>query len=69
MPNMGRTIEAFEEVELRDAVKVMVGGAPLTQEFADDMGADGYGKDAIQCVDIAKDFLGILGQIKTGDGQ
>ena len=69
MPNMGRTIEAFEEVELRDAVKVMVGGAPLTQEFADDMGADGYGKDAIQCVDLAKDFLGILRQIKTRDGQ
>ena len=51
MPNMGRTIEAIEEVEMRDLVKVMVGGAPLSQEFADDMGADGYGKDAIECVD------------------
>ena len=56
MPNMGRTIDAFEEVEMRDVVKIMVGGAPLTQEFADDMGADGYGKDAISCVDLAKSF-------------
>ncbi len=56
MPNMGKTIDAFEEVEMRDFVKIMVGGAPLTQEFADDMGADGYGKDAISCVDIAKSF-------------
>ena len=57
MPNMGRTIDAFEEVEMRDFVKIMVGGAPLSQEFADDMGADGYGKDAISCVDLAKAFM------------
>lgn len=59
MPNMGKTIEAFEEMGLRYEVKIMVGGAPLTQEFADDMGADGYGKDAISCVDLAKAFVGI----------
>ncbi len=59
MPNMGRTIEAIEEVGMRDAVKVMVGGAPLSQEFADDMGADGYGGNAIECVDIAKEFAGV----------
>ena len=64
MPNMGRTIEAIEEIEMRDQVKVMDGGAPLSQEFADDMGADGYGKDAMECVDLAKFFLG-LGQ-ETG---
>ena len=57
MPNMGRTIDAFEEVEMRDVVKIMVGGAPLSQEFADDMGADGYGKDAISCVELAKAFM------------
>ena len=57
MPNMGRTIDAFEEVEMREFVKIMVGGAPLSQEFADDMGADGYGKDAISCVDLAKAFM------------
>ena len=58
MPNMGRTIDAFEENGLRDVVRIMVGGAPLTQEFADDFGADGYGKDAMECVDLAKRFLG-----------
>jgi 5-methyltetrahydrofolate--homocysteine methyltransferase len=58
MPNMGKTIVSFEEAGLRDAVKIMVGGAPVTQEFADDMGADGYGKDAIACVDLAKRLLG-----------
>ena len=58
MPNMGRTIDAFEEVGMREAVKIMVGGAPLTQEFADDFGADGYGKDAMECVDMAKRLIG-----------
>ena len=57
MPNMGRTIEAFEEAGLRGEVRIMVGGAPLSQEFADDMGADGFGKDAIACVDLAKEFV------------
>ena len=38
-------------------LKIMVGGAPVTQEFADDMGADGYGKDALECVALAKKFL------------
>ena len=54
MPNMGRTIEAFIDADLRDDVKVMVGGAPVTPEFADDMGADAYGADAVECVEIAK---------------
>ena len=57
MPNMGKTIEAFIDADLRDDVKIMVGGAPVTQEFADDMGADGYGKDALACVELAKDLL------------
>ncbi len=59
MPNMGRTIEAFIDADLRDSVKIMVGGAPVTQEFADDMGADGYGKDALACVALAKSLLGV----------
>jgi 5-methyltetrahydrofolate--homocysteine methyltransferase len=58
MPNMGRTIEAFIDADLRDQVKIMVGGAPVTQDFADDMGADGYGKDALACVALAKRFVG-----------
>ena len=58
MPNMGRTIEAFEEYGLRDTVRIMVGGAPVRLEFADDMGADGYGENAMECVDMAKRFMG-----------
>merc|ERR1711964_521263 len=57
MPNMGKTIEAFIDEDLREDVKIMVGGAPVTQEFADDMGADGYGKDALACVALAKRLL------------
>jgi 5-methyltetrahydrofolate--homocysteine methyltransferase len=57
MPNMGKTIEAFLDAGLRDAVRIMVGGAPVTQAFADDMGADGYGKDAVACVTLAKSLL------------
>ncbi|MEE3339052.1 MAG: corrinoid protein [Candidatus Latescibacterota bacterium] len=59
MPNMGKTIEAFIDADLREDVQIMVGGAPVTQEFAEDMGADGYGKDALACVTLAKQLLGI----------
>ena len=59
MPNMGKTIDAFVDEGLRDRVKVMLGGAPVTQEFAEDMGADGYGKDAMAAVTLAKDLLGV----------
>ena len=61
MPNMGRTIDAFVDADLRDAVKIMVGGAPVTPEFAEDMGADGYGKDAMACVAIARQLVGVAG--------
>jgi len=57
MPNMGKTIEAFIDEDVRDDVKIMVGGAPVTQEFADDMGADGYGENALACVELAKQLL------------
>ena len=57
MPNMGRVIEAFEAEGMREDVNIMVGGAPVTQEFAEDMGADGYGENAIAAVDLAKSFV------------
>ena len=57
MPNMGRTIEAFIDADIRDDVLIMVGGAPVTQEFSDDMGADGYGADALSCVAVAKELF------------
>jgi 5-methyltetrahydrofolate--homocysteine methyltransferase len=59
MPNMGKTIDAFVDEGMRDRVKVMLGGAPVTQEFAEDMGADGYGKDAMAAVALAKDLIGV----------
>lgn len=57
MPNMGVTIEALEEAGIREDVKVMLGGAPVTEAFAEDMGADGYGDNAIEAVDRAKEFV------------
>jgi 5-methyltetrahydrofolate--homocysteine methyltransferase len=60
MPNMGRTIVEFEDMGLRDEYKFMTGGAPVTQEFADDMGADGYADNAISCVEKAKDLIAVI---------
>ena len=68
MPNMGKTIDAFEEAGLRDGLRIMVGGAPVTQEFADDMGADGYGKDAMDCVELAKRLLNSEEPAEIGGG-
>lgn len=47
-------IEALTEAGLRDRVKVIVGGAPVTREWADDIGADGYGEDALGAVTVAQ---------------
>ena len=54
MPNMAKTVEAFKDAGLRDQVRFMVGGAPVTPEFGEEVGADGYGKDAMACVELAK---------------
>ena len=54
MPNMKATIEALKTAGLRDSVKVMVGGAPLTTKYAQDIGADGYAPDASRAVALAK---------------
>ena len=59
---MDETVEAFIDADLRDDVQIMVGGAPVTQEFADDMGADGYGKDAVACVELAKKLMSEIAQ-------
>jgi 5-methyltetrahydrofolate--homocysteine methyltransferase len=58
MPNMKTTIEALKAAGLRSNVKVMVGGAPLTQQYANDIGADGYAPDASRAVAAAKSLLG-----------
>jgi 5-methyltetrahydrofolate--homocysteine methyltransferase len=59
MPSMKTTIEAFEEAGLRDQVKIIVGGAPVTQRYADEIGADGYGRDAAAAANLAKQLLGV----------
>jgi methylmalonyl-CoA mutase cobalamin-binding domain/chain len=48
-----KLVEALEAAGLRDQVKVMVGGAPVTANFAQEIGADGYAEDAISAVDMA----------------
>jgi len=55
---MEHTIKALEEAGLRDRVKVMIGGAPVTQAFADQIGADGYASNAASAADLAKKFAG-----------
>jgi 5-methyltetrahydrofolate--homocysteine methyltransferase len=60
MRSMGDTVKAIEEAGLRDQVKVMIGGAPVTQSFADDIGADGYAANAASAADLAKRFVGAL---------
>jgi corrinoid protein of di/trimethylamine methyltransferase len=59
MPNQQKTIEALKVAGLRDSVKVMIGGAPTTRAWADEIGADGYAEDAIEAVVTAKTILGV----------
>ncbi len=58
MRSMEHTIKALEEAGLRGHVKVMIGGAPVTQDFADKIGADGYASNASSAVELAKSFVG-----------
>jgi 5-methyltetrahydrofolate--homocysteine methyltransferase len=57
MPNMNATIEALREAGLRQSVKVMIGGAPVTEAYAEQAAADGYARDASQAVKLARRFL------------
>ena len=57
MPKMGVTIDAMREAGVLENVKVMVGGAPVTAEFAEKIGANGYAPDASQAATLAKSFL------------
>jgi len=57
MPEMQNVIEALEEAGLRNQVKVIVGGAPIDQGFADKIGADGFGADAVDAVQLARDLI------------
>lgn len=59
MLNMKTTIEAIDAAGLRSSVKVIIGGAPVSQKFADEIGADGYARDAVLAVDKVKHLLGV----------
>jgi 5-methyltetrahydrofolate--homocysteine methyltransferase len=57
MRAMESTIKSLEEAGVRDKVKVMIGGAPVTQAFADQIGADGYASNAAAAADLAKKLV------------
>ena len=59
MPGMPDTLKALEEAGIRDKVKVMIGGAPVTEKYAQEIGADGYASDAASAVVKAKKLLGV----------
>ena len=59
MPGMKQVIRLLEEAGIRDKVKVLVGGGPISQHFCDEIGADGYSKDAIDAVSLAKSLFEI----------
>ncbi len=58
MTGQRNVVEALEEAGLRPRVKVMVGGAPVTGSWADEIGADGYSEDAVGAVDLARRLVG-----------
>lgn len=57
MPAMKTTIDALRQAGVRERVKVLVGGAPLTQRYADEIGADGYGENASEAVTLARKLV------------
>ncbi|MBQ3667594.1 MAG: corrinoid protein [Clostridia bacterium] len=57
MPMMATTIQALKDAGVREQVKVMIGGAPITQEYADQIGADGYSTDAASAAELAKKLI------------
>jgi len=57
MPQMNLVIKALQEAGLRDQVKIVVGGAPVNQKFADDIGADGYARDGGEALTLLKSLL------------
>jgi len=57
MPKMEETIKALKEAGIRDQVKIMAGGAPVTQAFVDEIGADAYGANAASATEKAKELM------------
>ena len=59
MTAMKTTLDALVEAGVRDDIKIMIGGAPVTQNYADEIGADGYARDAASAADKAKELAGV----------
>lgn len=59
MPNMGRVVQLLQEAGLRDSVKVLIGGAPVSEAFAKKISADAYSANAVEAVDTAKRLLNV----------
>lgn len=57
MPNMKTTIEAIQQAGLRDKVQIIIGGAPVTQDYANQIGADGYSADASRAASLIKNLM------------
>lgn len=59
MTAMKTTLDALEEAGVKDKIKSLIGGAPVTQNYADEIGADGYARDAASAADKAKELIGL----------
>ena len=59
MPAMKQAIDVLKDSGVRENIKIMIGGAPVTQEYADEIGADGYAPDAASAVDKARELLSL----------
>jgi 5-methyltetrahydrofolate--homocysteine methyltransferase len=57
MPSIETSIQAIKDAGLRDSIKIMIGGAPVTQEYADEIGADGFAVDASRAVTLANSMI------------
>ena len=57
MRNQKSVVEAFKKEGLRSQVRIMVGGAPVTRRWAEEIGADGYAKDAMSAVTLAQELM------------
>lgn len=67
LPEMKKTMDMLEQSGIRSRVRVMVGGAPVTQNFANEIKADGYGESATSAVSIARSFMGQATQSPISD--
>ena len=59
LPRYRRYLKKLKDQGMRDSVKVMVGGSPISMKYAEDIGADGYSRNAVEAVQVAKQLCGM----------